>query len=165
MDAAVSAEPRPARITLPPSLGQVVLVLQGGGALGAYQLGVYQALSEAGIEPDWVIGTSIGAINASLIAGSQPEHRIARLREFWARMERGPLQQALGTMSLFGPAAATWATIAGGIPAFFRPNPLAFTGVHTPLGRRRRGSTPLPHYARRCGSLWTSTGSTLAARD
>src|SRR5688572_2609310 len=48
--------------------GQVVLVLQGGGALGAYQGGVYQALHEAGIEPDWLIGTSIGAINASIIA-------------------------------------------------------------------------------------------------
>jgi len=48
--------------------GQVVLVLQGGGALGAYQGGVYQALHETGIEPDWIIGTSIGAINASIIA-------------------------------------------------------------------------------------------------
>ena len=56
------------RVVLPPDISQVVLVLQGGGALGAYQVGVYQALHEAGIEPDWVIGTSIGAINASLIA-------------------------------------------------------------------------------------------------
>ena len=61
-------------------LGQIVLVLQGGGALGAYQAGVYQALQEAGIEPDWVIGTSIGAINASLIAGNPPEKRLERLR-------------------------------------------------------------------------------------
>ncbi|MET0676276.1 MAG: patatin-like phospholipase family protein, partial [Bradyrhizobium sp.] len=76
------------RDTLP---GQVVLELQGGGALGSYQAGVYQALHEAGIEPDWVIGTSIGAINASLIAGS-PEHaRLSRLREFWNRMEQDPL--------------------------------------------------------------------------
>ena len=67
--------------------GQVVLVLQGGGALGSYQAGVYQALHEAGIEPDWIIGTSIGAINASLIAGNAPENRLARLREFWQRME------------------------------------------------------------------------------
>src|SRR5437588_13133157 len=74
--------------TLP---GQVVLVLQGGGALGSYQAGVYQALHEAGIEPDWVIGTSIGAINASLIAGNAPEHRLARLREFWKRMEQTPV--------------------------------------------------------------------------
>jgi NTE family protein len=63
-------------------LGQIVLVLQGGGALGAYQLGVYQALCESGIEPDWVIGTSIGAINASLIAGNAPEWRLQRLQEF-----------------------------------------------------------------------------------
>ena len=68
--------------------GQVVLVLQGGGALGAYQAGVYQALHEAGIEPDWVIGTSIGAINASLIAGNAPQDRLPRLREFWKRMDR-----------------------------------------------------------------------------
>ena len=62
--------------------GQVVLVLQGGGALGSYQAGVYQALQEAGIEPDWIVGTSIGAINASLIAGNAPQNRLARLVEF-----------------------------------------------------------------------------------
>jgi NTE family protein len=67
---------------LPPETKQVVLVLQGGGALGAYQAGVYQALHEAGIEPDWVIGTSIGAINASLIAGNEPADRLDRLKEF-----------------------------------------------------------------------------------
>jgi NTE family protein len=62
--------------------GQVVLVLQGGGALGSYQAGVYQALHEAGVEPDWIIGTSIGAINASLIAGNSPQNRLSRLRDF-----------------------------------------------------------------------------------
>ncbi len=62
--------------------GQQVLVLQGGGALGAYQVGVYQALHEAGIEPDWVIGTSIGAINAAIIAGSAFDERMDRLGEF-----------------------------------------------------------------------------------
>jgi NAD(P)-dependent dehydrogenase (short-subunit alcohol dehydrogenase family) len=62
---------------------QVVLVFQGGGALGAYQAGVYQALHESGIEPDWIIGTSIGAINASLIAGNEPDNRVERLEEFW----------------------------------------------------------------------------------
>ena len=67
-------------------LGQIVLVLQGGGALGAYQAGVYQALHEADIEPDWVIGTSIGAINAGLIAGNVPGQRLVRLREFWSRI-------------------------------------------------------------------------------
>src|SRR5881409_2262657 len=68
--------------------GQVVLVLQGGGALGAYQVGVYTALHEAGIEPDWVIGTSIGAINAALIAGNPPERRLARLHAFWDSVEQ-----------------------------------------------------------------------------
>src|SRR5277367_3708954 len=68
------------------SKGQVVLVLQGGGALGAYQVGVYQALHEAGIKLDWIIGTSIGAINAALIAGNTPERRIDALQEFWRRM-------------------------------------------------------------------------------
>src|SRR3974390_3398925 len=68
--------------------GQVVLVLQGGGALGSYQAGVYQALHEAGVEPDWIIGTSIGAINASLIAGNPVDDRLTRLKEFWKRMEQ-----------------------------------------------------------------------------
>ena len=83
-------------------LGQIVLVLQGGGALGAYQAGVYQALQEVGIEPDWVIGTSIGAINAGLIAGNPPEMRLERLREFWARVRHGPMAQALGTAPWLG---------------------------------------------------------------
>src|SRR5262245_40070295 len=76
----------------PQELGQVVLVLQGGGALGAYQVGVYQALHAAGIDPDWVVGTSIGAINASLIAGNDASARLDRLDEFWRRVEHGPLQ-------------------------------------------------------------------------
>src|SRR5947209_13603919 len=71
--------------------GQIVLVLQGGGALGSYQAGVYQALHEAGIEPDWIIGTSIGAINAGLIAGNPVSDRLAKLRAFWKRMEQNPV--------------------------------------------------------------------------
>src|SRR5271163_8807 len=74
--------------------GLVVLVLQGGGALGAYQVGVYQALHEAGIEPDWVIGTSIGAINAALIAGNPADARVARLSEFWRRVQHSPAVSA-----------------------------------------------------------------------
>src|SRR5271169_5453078 len=70
--------------------GQTVLVFQGGGALGAYQAGVYQALHEAGIEPDWIIGTSIGAINAALIAGNAAADRLPRLEEFWRRMQQNP---------------------------------------------------------------------------
>src|SRR6202012_2858314 len=70
----------------PEGCGRVALVLQGGGALGAYQCGVYQAMHEAGIEPDWVSGVSIGAINSALIAGNAPQDRLPRLREFWNRI-------------------------------------------------------------------------------
>src|SRR5882757_8865249 len=64
----------------------IALVLQGGGALGAFQAGVYQALAEANLEPDWVAGISIGAINAALIAGNPPEARVDKLRAFWEQM-------------------------------------------------------------------------------
>jgi NTE family protein len=115
---------------LPPDIGQVVLVLQGGGALGAYQIGVYQALHEAGIEPDWVIGTSIGAINASLIAGNSVADRLSRLKEFWARVQRRPFFQTMAALPFFGRLAANYLTVAGGIPGFFEPNPLAFFGPY-----------------------------------
>src|SRR5260370_32612933 len=69
---------------------QIVLVLQGGGALGAYQGGAYEALHEAGIEPNWIIGTSIGAVNAGLIAGNKAQDRLPKLREFWHRVQRKP---------------------------------------------------------------------------
>lgn len=61
----------------------IALVLQGGGALGAYQCGVYQGLHEAGIRPNWLAGISIGAINAAIIAGNAPEDRVDRLQAFW----------------------------------------------------------------------------------
>ena len=120
-------------------LGQVVLVLQGGGALGAYQVGVYQALHEAGIEPDWVVGTSIGAINASIIAGNPPEERLPRLREFWRRMDRGPLTEFVHATPVVGPTLANWLTIGQGIQSFFTPNPWAFASVHLPLGGESAG--------------------------
>jgi NTE family protein len=69
----------------------IALVLQGGGALGAYQGGVYQALAEADLHPDWVAGISIGAINSALIAGNPPEKRVERLREFWVCVSQSPL--------------------------------------------------------------------------
>ena len=109
--------------------GQVVLVLQGGGALGAYQVGVYQALHEAGIEPDWVIGTSIGAINAALICGNEPAHRLDRLHGFWDQLE----QKGFGPIPLdpFGVAATlgTMNTVLRGIPSFFTPNLSALRGT------------------------------------
>jgi NTE family protein len=123
--------------TLPPKSslpGQVVLVLQGGGALGAYQLGVYQALHEAGIEPDWVIGTSIGAINASLIAGNPPERRMQRLQTFWQRMQgSGPASALPDWFGLGGPFA-NLSTVLRGIPDFFTPNLHAWRGSMVPLG-------------------------------
>jgi NTE family protein len=118
--------------------GQQVLVLQGGGALGAYQVGVYQALHEAGIEPDWVIGTSIGAINAAIIAGSPAGERMERLGEFWRRVEHGHTFE----WALPPTLSTAWrnaATVWGGHPAFFSPNPLAFTSLHWPLGPEEAG--------------------------
>jgi NTE family protein len=122
--------------TLP---GQVVLVLQGGGALGSYQAGVYQALHEAGIEPDWIIGTSIGAINASLVAGNAPENRLPRLREFWKRMEQRPIWSFPAAFPGFNEKLSYWSTVANGIPGFFKPNALAHAGAEYPLGADRAG--------------------------
>src|ERR1700745_3557301 len=132
------AQERPASEANPARRLQIVLVFQGGGALGAFQAGVYQALHEASIEPDWIIGTSIGAINASLIAGNEPENRLERLEEFWRRMRRKELW-GLATWPGLSDTAAYWSTLLGGIPGFFEPNPLAFLGAHYPLGRDMAG--------------------------
>jgi NTE family protein len=78
----------------------VALVLQGGGALGAYQAGVYEVLSEAGIHPDWIAGISIGAINAAIIAGNPPNSRVDRLREFWTQVTADGLWPFLGEANL-----------------------------------------------------------------
>jgi len=119
--------------------GQVVLVLQGGGALGAYQGGVYQALHEEGIEPDWIIGTSIGAINASIIAGNKVEDRLPRLQEFWRRVERSSLWSAFPAWTGMADALSSWTTLTNGIPGFFETNTRAFLGAHVPLGADHAG--------------------------
>jgi NTE family protein len=119
--------------------GQVILVLQGGGALGAYQVGVYQALHEAGVEPDWIIGTSIGAINAGIIAGNAPQHRLERLKEFWSRMEQRHPWTSWPAWTGMPDQMSYLAAIAGGIPGFFRPNLPAFFGAQVPLGIKRAG--------------------------
>src|SRR5687767_9511005 len=134
--AAPHAAPHP---VLPAGIGQIVLVLQGGGALGAYQGGVYQALHEAGIEPDWLIGTSIGAINASIIAGNKPEDRLGKLEEFWRRVERSSLWGAFPAWTGVADALSSWTTLAHGIPGFFETNPRAFLGSHVPLGADHAG--------------------------
>jgi NTE family protein len=119
--------------------GQVVLVLQGGGALGAYQAGVYQALHENGVEPDWIVGTSIGAINASIIAGNRPQDRLTKLNEFWSRMERPNAWPLIPTWTGISDVWSYWSTLLKGIPGFFEPNMPAFWGAHIPLGIDRAG--------------------------
>ncbi|WP_069263622.1 patatin-like phospholipase family protein [Paraburkholderia nodosa] len=126
---------QPASLALP---GQVVLVLQGGGALGAYQLGVYEAMHEAGIHVDWVIGTSIGAINAALIVGNAPEHRFERLDEFWHRVTDRTRLDVAATWPGFAPGwdktFAKLMIIGGGIAGFFQPNPVSWFGPLAHLG-------------------------------
>jgi NTE family protein len=124
------------QVSLP---GQVVLVLQGGGALGSYQAGVYQALQEARIEPDWIVGTSIGAINASLIAGNAPQDRLPRLREFWSRVQHAPRLDFRGILPELSDKWSYWTTLMRGIPGFFTPNPLAHAGDVYPLGADHAG--------------------------
>jgi NTE family protein len=115
--------------------GQVVLVLQGGGALGAYQVGVYQALHEAGIEPDWIVGTSIGAVNGALIAGNSPDRRIAQLGQFWADIEQHfGIKVPNRSSPSFGNAVSNLATVATGIPGFFMPNPMLLFGQYARVG-------------------------------
>src|ERR1035438_7704235 len=87
MDALASGNPGQA--WHPPGIDHVALVLQGGGALGAYQAGVYQALHEAGLWPDSVAGVSIGGVNSAIIAGNKPERRLEKLREFWETIPAG----------------------------------------------------------------------------
>ncbi len=110
----------------------ISLVLQGGGALDAYQAGVYQALAEADLHPDWIAGISIGAINAALIAGNPPAKRVERLREFWEGVTTAsPLgwfndaagQWVQGDMGrkLFNSMSA-WRAVISGVPGFFSPH-------------------------------------------
>lgn len=108
----------------PERCAAVVLVLQGGGALGAYQAGVYQALHEAGLEPDWVNGVSIGGINAALIAGNPPERRVQRLREFWETITARPvwlLPPNGDDMRSAHNHWSAWLTTTLGADGFFKP--------------------------------------------
>jgi NTE family protein len=107
-----------------PAKAQPVLVLQGGGALGSYQAGAYQALCHHDFEPEWVAGISIGAINAAIIAGNPPEQRVERLKEFWQLVSSpvtwSPVTPGDRARSLFNEtSAALIATF--GVPGFFTP--------------------------------------------
>ncbi|MGY2048033.1 patatin-like phospholipase family protein [Methylobacterium sp. JK268] len=119
-----ASTPRPRRSWLPEGCDRIALVLQGGGALGAYQAGVYQALHEAEIEPDWISGVSIGAVNAALIAGNPRERRLERLRTFWERITDRTVWPFTPEGDVFrrlrnGMSAALTMTL--GQPGFFAP--------------------------------------------
>ena len=135
-----SADKKPSRAArkshkqlLRPPFESIALLLQGGGALGAYQGGVYQALSEAHLDPDWVAGISIGAVNAALIAGNAPEARLGKLREFWKRVTRsspldGVALLGMAPFAVRGDLArgvanqlSAGAALVGGVPGFFAP--------------------------------------------
>ena len=103
---------------------RVVLVLQGGGALGAYQAGVFQAMHEHGLAPDWIVGTSIGAINAAILAGNPHATRLARLKEFWegiAHRDSYDMRQLPDAQRRSNILLQTWDTLLRGVPGFFRP--------------------------------------------
>ena len=110
--------------SLNPDKLRIVLVLQGGGALGAYQAGVYQALHEHNLVPDWVVGTSIGAINAALIAGNEQADRLHKVKAFWDRVSH-PDRIDMGAVSDQLRQTNIWFntvdTVVRGVPGFFRP--------------------------------------------
>ena len=119
MTDSISSEP-----VTSPFKAQRVLVLQGGGALGSYQAGAFQALSRGGFEPEWIAGISIGAVNAAIIAGNDPDKRVDRLKEFWemvsAPVPWNPLLKGDRSRSVFNEtSAAIIATF--GVPGFFTP--------------------------------------------
>jgi NTE family protein len=118
-----------------PPFDCVALLLQGGGALGAYQAGVYQALAEADLHPNWVAGISIGAINSAIIAGNAPARRVDRLRAFWEQVTDSSLGTWLGgrnspflqgdvARGLFNQLSAS-ESILRGAPGFFRPRAIS----------------------------------------
>jgi len=101
-----------------------VMVLQGGGALGSYQAGVYQALSDVGALPDWIAGISIGAINAAIIAGNAPDQRVAKLDEFWRQVSTGPQTDSVlrdAQVRAWVNEDNAFGTTLLGAPGFFNP--------------------------------------------
>jgi NTE family protein len=122
----------------PERCDRVALVLQGGGALGAYQAGVYQAMHEARLEPDWVSGVSIGAINSAIIAGNPPNRRLRQLRAFWEQITDRKIWPFTPDGDVFRKArnaTSSWLTMTQGQPGFFSPrfpNPwMSFTGAQS----------------------------------
>src|SRR5262245_44155596 len=131
-----------------PAKAQRVLVLQGGGALGSYQAGAFQALCRSGFEPEWVAGISIGAINAAIIAGNGPETRVDRLKEFWEMVSSpvswSPVTPGDRARSIFNEtSAALIATF--GVPGFFTPRipPAPLWPPGTPQSQSYYDTAPL----------------------
>ena len=103
---------------------RIALVLQGGGALGAYQAGVYQALHEHELTPDWIVGTSIGAVNAAVIAGNRRDNRLERLQQFWDRISFDDLidmRKVPDPARQFNIRLSTANAVWQGVPGFFAP--------------------------------------------
>ncbi|MGX7875249.1 patatin-like phospholipase family protein [Mesorhizobium sp. ORM6] len=103
---------------------RIALVFQGGGALGAYQAGVYQALADAGCEPSWLSGVSIGAINASIIAGNEPSRRLQRLEQFWQTISGRKIWAYTPEGDIYRDIrnrTSSWMTMTMGQPGFFKP--------------------------------------------
>jgi NTE family protein len=114
---------------------QIALVLQGGGALGSYQAGVYEALAEYDYQPDWVAGISIGAINCAIIAGNAREDRVAKLREFWQRVSSPSANWLDLPHDIWRDAlrrTAAMSALLCGQPGFFRPHVLHCWTMGTP---------------------------------
>ncbi len=125
-----------------------VLVLQGGGALGAYQAGVFEALSGEGLAPNWVTGTSIGAINCALIAGNAPEQRVERLRQFWDTVSSAVPKssfEAVGDYRALLSSAAALQALVCGVPGFFTPRvpPAPLQAPGTPAAISYYDTAPL----------------------
>jgi NTE family protein len=125
-----------------------VLVLQGGGALGAYQAGVFEALASEGIAPNWVTGISIGAVNCALIAGNAPGQRVERLREFWQLLSSGmpdPYFKTDGDYRALVNGASAVNSLLLGVPGFFKPRvpPALFRAPGTPEAISYYDTAPL----------------------
>jgi NTE family protein len=141
--------PPPARSTRAPHVDEdTILVLQGGGALGAYQAGVFESLSKLYREPSWVAGISIGAINAALITGNPPTLRVERLREFWdlvsSALPPPPIPTSVPARESLNEASASQVAMFG-VPGFFRPRfpPAPFQPRGTPEAISYYDTTPL----------------------
>ena len=137
---ASGSEPKTSHVR--PEFERIALLLQGGGALGSYQGGVYQALAEADLHPHWVAGISIGAINSALIAGNPPDKRVERLREFWETITQGPFglnyiapsEIKNDLVHQFVNQTRAMGALLWGAPGFFQPRvpPPVFLPVSSP---------------------------------